>query len=252
MKNREVDNGREFDFGRTSAEYAKYRDIYPAELGQRLLALGVGKPGTAWLDLGTGTGVLPRMLASEGAEITALDISENQIAEAIRLSKGFNITYRVASAEENGCPTGAYDAVTAVQCFWYFDRERMKTEIKRLLKPGGVFVKVYVGWIKDDPIASASSALVREINPDWNSGSMAVNDLKIHIFDNPIMESFYAELQFTRESWHGRMLTCRGVLGSMDGDMLERFEKRHLDLMAELPEKFTVRHKIFITAYRLN
>ncbi len=168
------------------------------------------------------------------------------------VDNGREFDFGRTSAEDNGCPTGAYYAVSSVQCFWYFDRERMKAEIKRLLKPGGIFVKVYVGWIKDDHIASASSALVREINPDWNSGSVAVADLKIHIFDNPIMESFCAELPFTRESWHGRMLTCRGVLGSMDGDMLERFEKRHLALMSELPEKFTVRHKIFITAYRLS
>ena len=37
-----VDNGQEFDFGKTSREYAAYRDIYPKELYERLYSLGVG------------------------------------------------------------------------------------------------------------------------------------------------------------------------------------------------------------------
>ena len=56
-----VDNGQEFDFGKTSREYAAYRDIYPKELYERLYSLGVGTKGSRWLDLGTGTGVIPRM-----------------------------------------------------------------------------------------------------------------------------------------------------------------------------------------------
>lgn len=39
MKKIIVDNGQDFDFGKTSAEYAKYRDIYPQEFSQE-------KPGT--------------------------------------------------------------------------------------------------------------------------------------------------------------------------------------------------------------
>ena len=43
MNNRIIDNGQSFDFGRTAEYYAKYRDIYPKELFERLLSLGVGK-----------------------------------------------------------------------------------------------------------------------------------------------------------------------------------------------------------------
>ena len=67
-----VDNGQKFDFGRTSAEYAKYRDIYPPELYDRLYSLGVGATNTRWLDLGTGTGTVVRGLAKYGADIAQL------------------------------------------------------------------------------------------------------------------------------------------------------------------------------------
>jgi hypothetical protein len=29
MKHNNIDNGTEFDFGKTSLDYSKYRDIYP-------------------------------------------------------------------------------------------------------------------------------------------------------------------------------------------------------------------------------
>lgn len=31
IKDARIDNGKAFDWGRTSAEYAKFRDIYPLE-----------------------------------------------------------------------------------------------------------------------------------------------------------------------------------------------------------------------------
>ena len=75
MQNLIIDNGQGFDFGKTACEYAKYRDIYPKELYDRLLSLGVGKSGSVWLDLATGTGVIPRGLADYGANVIGVDIS---------------------------------------------------------------------------------------------------------------------------------------------------------------------------------
>lgn len=244
-----VDNGNAFDFGKTSQEYAKFRDIYPAELFNKLYALGVGLKNENWLDLGTGTGVLPRAMYQYGANIIATDISDNQIAEARRLSEGMNITYKVCSADDSGYPDHYFHSITACQCFWYFDPVKTVPEIKRLLKPGGIFVKVYMGWLKEDPTADASKRLVKELNPNWTSSSPAVKDLTTHYFDNPVMDTFTADLPFTRETWHGRILACRGVLGSMDDDTLRAFIDKHLEYIKSLPEQFTVKHKIFITSY---
>ncbi len=65
------------------------------------------------------------------------------------------------------------------------------------------------------------------------------------------MESFITDIPFTRESWYGRMKTCRGVLASMDEGTFNVFEKEHIQIMNMLPEKFTVRHKVFLTYYYL-
>lgn len=250
MKKFTVDKGQSFDFGKTSSEYAKYRDIYPKELYDRLSALGIGRKGSTWLDLGTGTGVIPRGLAHNGAKIVGADISPEQIEQARLLSADFlNIEYVAAAAEELDFPEGSFDAITACQCFWYFEPRIIVPKIKRLIKPGGIFLKVYMGWLEDDPIAKESSDLVKELNKSWTSGSSAVADLKTHYFDNPHEERFTLPLTFTRESWHGRMKACRGVLASMDEATFVEFERRHLEMMGKLPEQFTVEHEIYLTYY---
>lgn len=68
IKNKIIDSGRGFDWGKVSYEYAKYRDIYPQEFYQKIIDLGLCKDGQKVLDLGTGTGVLPRNLYSYGAK----------------------------------------------------------------------------------------------------------------------------------------------------------------------------------------
>ena len=73
MRNTEIDHGKVFDWGRASADYAKYRDIYPQEFYQRILDLGLCQAGQKVLDLGTGTGVLPRNLYQYGADFTGID-----------------------------------------------------------------------------------------------------------------------------------------------------------------------------------
>ncbi|MCM1307843.1 MAG: class I SAM-dependent methyltransferase [Butyrivibrio sp.] len=246
-----IDNGQSFDFGKASKAYGKYRDIYPDELFARLHEIGIGIEGSIWLDLGTGTGVLPRNMAKYGADIIAADISARQIDEAKALSEGLNnIKYEVQSAETLNYAENTFDAITACQCFWYFDPNVIVPKIKSMLKPGGIFLKVYMSYIKEEPIAYDSNNIVKKINNCWAGSSPAVKDLKIHYFDNPHTDTFAADLPFTRETWHGRMMSSRGVMASMNEEQISRFDKEHTAMLEEkYPEEFTVKHKIFLTWY---
>ncbi|MBQ1552883.1 MAG: class I SAM-dependent methyltransferase [Clostridia bacterium] len=246
MELKRIDNGQAFDFGKTAAAYAAYRDIYPQELYDLLRSFGVASDGTAWLDLGTGTGVLPGNLYNRNASITGVDISEEQIRFARREAdkNGWNINYIVSPAESTGLPDHGFDAITAAQCFWYFDREKMRAEIRRLLKPGGIFVKIAMDWDLSDPIAARSIGIVKEFNPDWTGGKGVGSDIFDDLFPGRRTDAFYAESPFTREKWHGRMCACRGTLASMDGETFRKWEQAHLRFLDRCPEQFTVRHKI--------
>ena len=247
------DEEKDFDFGKTSKLYGQYRDIYPEELYKRLHEIGIGAKGSKWLDLGTGTGVVPRGMAKYGADIIATDISDNQIEEAINLSKKYsNITYEVKSAENVEYAENTFDAITACQCFWYFEPEVIVPKIKSMLKPGGIFLKVYMSYMKEEQITRDSNSLVKRINGSWSGASASIKDLTTHYFDDPHIETLVVELPFTRETWHGRMMASRGVVASMDEKMIEQFDREHREMLEQkYPESFTIKHKIFLTWYYL-
>lgn len=75
ISDKTIDNGKPFDWGNISSDYAKFRDIYPREFYQKIIDRNLCTKGQNVLDLGTGTGVLPRNLYSFGAKWTGCDIS---------------------------------------------------------------------------------------------------------------------------------------------------------------------------------
>ena len=191
---------------------------------------------------------------SEDDNRTIMSVIRNDQLEIARnLSLGMdNIHYEKLAAEEMNFPDKSFDAITACQCFWYFDPNVVVPKIKSLLKDGGIFVKVYISYLKEEPVTQDSNALVKKINPNWHGAASALEDLRRHYFENPQMETFITEIPFTRESWHGRMLASRGVMASMNENQLRQFDQEHRAMLEEkYPEKFSIKHKIFLTWYKL-
>ena len=168
----DIDKGKAFDWGKTSSDYAKYRDIYPREFYDYILSLGLCKDGQRVLDLGTGTGVLPRNMYRYGAEWTGTDIAENQIAQAKALAQeaGMNIEFFTCRAEEVSFPENTFDVITACQCIWYFDHSVTSETFARMLKSGGRFLILYMGWLPyEDVVAGKSEKIILKHNPDWTA-----------------------------------------------------------------------------------
>lgn len=246
-----IDGGKPFDWGRTSADYAKYRDIYPAEFYQKIVDRGLCVKGQRILDLGTGTGVLPRNLYPFGAAWTGADIAENQITEAQRLAAehGMQITFLAKSTEELDFPSGSFDGITACQCFWYFDHERVMPQLADMLTKNGFLLILYMAWLPfEDKIAGASEELVLKYNPTWSGKGETrkpiwIPDVAYKYFDLIEHEEYDVNVRFTRESWNGRMKACRGIGASLPPEQIAAFEKEHLALLEKIaPPEFEVLH----------
>ncbi len=251
MKNENIDSGNEFDWGKASDDYAKFRDIYPESFYQHILNFNIGQKGQNVLDLGTGTGVLPRAMAKYGAHFTGADISKNQIKQAILLSQGLDINYIVNPAEQTGLPDHKFDAVTAVQCWFYFDSAVMAKEILRLLKPNGRLMVAFMNYLPlESEIARRSEELILKYNPSWSGAnfkslSLSEQDWPKGFFSPVSLESYTEDLLFTRESWRGRMRACRGIAASIPPEKIEEFDAEHDKLLREIAgEQFTVKHQI--------
>ena len=163
-----------------------------------------------------------------------------------------NIKYEVVAAESLNYPENSFDVITACQCFWYFDPNIIVPKIRSMLKPGGIFLKVYMSYMKEEPITGDSNHLVKSINDSWGGASSSIKDLTTHYFDHPQMETMIVDLPFTRATWHGRMLASHGVMASMTDEQIKRFDQEHRAMLEEkYPKEFTVKHKIFLTWYRI-
>lgn len=180
IKNKTIDGGKGFDWGKVSSEYAKYRDIYPKEFYQKILDLGLCKDGQKILDLGTGTGVLPRNLYSYGGKWVGTDISKEQIQQAKKLSEGMNIDYYVEATENIDFPTESFDVITACQCFWYFDHKKVMPNLYRMLKPDGKILVLFMAWLPyENKIAGKSEELVLKYSPEWSRVGEKVHPIQI-------------------------------------------------------------------------
>lgn len=123
-------------FGQLSADYKIARRGYPNE-AYAYLSLRASDLGKKTLDVGCGTGISTRELASKGFEVEGLDKEQCMLGAAIADSP--DIKYTLGSVEKMPYEDESYDIVTAFTSFHWFDNERAAREIMRVLKPGGLF-----------------------------------------------------------------------------------------------------------------
>lgn len=255
--NEKFDGGKAFDWGRTSIEYAKYRDIYPEEFYQKIIDRNLCVNGQKILDIGTGTGLLPRNMYKFGGVWTGVDIQDNQIKQAKILSQNMNINYIVSATEDISFDEESFDVITACQCFGYFDAIKTAPVLHRILKDDGRLLILYMAWLPfEDEIAKSSEDLVLKYSPNWSGARETMHAISISeeyekYFELVNHEEFKANIPFTKISWNGRMKACRGVGASLDETQLNRWEKEHLELLDKIaPNEFDVLHYVAIAEFK--
>lgn len=133
------------NFSTQSDLYARFRPTYPAELFLYLKNL---VPGTknAW-DCGTGNGQVAAALANIFNRVEGTDISEQQLKNSVRRP---NIYYSRQPAEKTNFSEAHFDLVTVAQAIHWFDFERFYREVKRTLKPQGIFAVLGYGLLRSN------------------------------------------------------------------------------------------------------
>lgn len=257
ITDKNIDNGKSFDWGKASIDYAKFRDVYPQEFYDNIVKRNLCVKGQKVLDLGTGTGVLPRNMYSYGATWIGTDISENQIEQAKILSqqKKMQIDFIHCATENitlsNIFVKNTFDVITACQCFFYFNHETIVQNLYDLLKENGKLLVLYMTWLPfEDKIAKASEDLVLKFNPTWSGAKETMQPVFIpecykSKFEITFSTEYPIDVHFTQESWHGRIKACRGIGASLSQEEISLWEKEHLELLSKIaPKEFNIKHYV--------
>ncbi|MBO4864629.1 MAG: class I SAM-dependent methyltransferase [Eubacterium sp.] len=259
IRDERIDAGKAFDWGKTSKEYAKYRDIYPDVFYQKIADRGLCVSGQNVLDLGTGTGVLPRNMYRFGAKWTGTDISPEQIEQAKLLAaeENMDIDFMAVPTEQLDFPKESFDVITACQCFWYFDHEKVMPKLAELLKPDGKLVILYMAWLPfEDPIAGKSEEMILKYSPDWTGKGETrhqiwIPDVAYKYFEMSEHEEYDVNVPFTKEKWHGRVRASRGIGASLSEEKLAEWDTEHRALLDSIaPEEFEVLHYAALTVLK--
>jgi SAM-dependent methyltransferase len=149
--------------------YASARPRYPGALYAYLAGL-CHDHARAW-DAACGGGQAAVDLAAYFAEVQATDASQKQITNALSHPR---VTYSVQPSEVTDFAGRSFDLVCVAQALHWFDHDRFWTEVKRVLKPGGIIA----AWgytsssIRDDAKgamidAAIERSLIDIIRPYW-------------------------------------------------------------------------------------
>lgn len=193
-----------------ASDYDANRPSYPIEAIDAILA-GLPQPARV-ADIGCGTGISSRLLASRGAEVTGIDPNEDMLEQARQASKAVNlhIEFRHGTGEHTGLADASIHVVVCAQAFHWLRPLEALREFHRILKPRG---RLALMWnVRDDghdDFTSAYSDMARRAQADAASRGLEVHEMRS---GDPTMGGLFGEARVLIFP-NPHRLTLDGLLG---------------------------------------
>jgi ubiquinone/menaquinone biosynthesis C-methylase UbiE len=157
------------DFTGLAGDYAKFRPGYAPQVVLAILRyVGRDLPAMDAADIGAGTGIWTRMLASHGlGSIVAVEPNDDMRGQGIETSRGAAVVWRKGSAEATGLPDRSADLVTMASSLHWVDFDKACDEFHRILRPGGVFAALWnPRMVEANPLLVEIEAYIKQLKPD--------------------------------------------------------------------------------------
>jgi SAM-dependent methyltransferase len=148
-------------YSRGAQAYATVLDPTLETMARHMIEIAGVSVSQRVIDLATGTGTIARAAARTGAGVTALDLSDGMLAIACRLSPG-SISFVRADTSLLPFASQRFDTTTCGLSLSHFTNiPAVLLEIRRTLRPGGVFVASTWGSTSTDPSFSAAFSVYK-------------------------------------------------------------------------------------------
>lgn len=135
-------------FTKKAEYYAIYRPSYAKGFIDEMIIREIIGPGKMVADIGAGTGILTKQLASSGSAVFAVEPNESMLEQFKNYLSKENVVVTKGTAEDTLLPENSFDAVFVGQAFHWFDMTLFKEECKRILKKGKPVILV---WNRKSP-----------------------------------------------------------------------------------------------------
>lgn len=123
--------------------------------GEQAIARMQVEPDARVLDLGCGTGWATRLFAEQATEghVIGVDVSDEMIRMAKSASLHYpNIEFRLASAENLPFEDDYFSHAFSMESIYYYENMlRALVELRRVLRPGGLFITVVDLFAENEP-----------------------------------------------------------------------------------------------------
>ncbi len=137
-------------FSNRAADYARYRPGYPAELITFLHETCAIPVHAKVADIGAGTGISSKLLLDAGHPVIAVEPNDAMRQTADQWLSGYpDYSSIAAPAERTTLPDDSVDLVVAAQAFHWFDRNQVRNEFARILRPGGLVALIWNSRLLD-------------------------------------------------------------------------------------------------------
>lgn len=142
-------------FSDKAENYTKYRPNYPDAVIDKILE-NLTLPITA-ADIGAGTGISARQLASRGVNVIAIEPNA-AMREAANSSPG--VEWKNGTAEATNLPDASVDLITCFQAFHWFKPEATLSEFRRIIKLQGRLAIVFQDINRDNKFTQAYGEII--------------------------------------------------------------------------------------------
>lgn len=202
--------------------YVRYRPGYPAGVLDLLRSETGLTPASVIADVGSGTGISARLFLENGNPVFGVEPNAEMRAAgeaALGSSPGFRSI--AATAEATTLPGASVDYAVAAQAFHWFDREAVRREFGRILKPEGWVVLLWNSRRLDrTPFLRSYEALLLEYGTDYREARHENVDREAISrffgpggFDYRVLDN---KQVFDREGLRGRLLSSSYIPAAGD------------------------------------
>lgn len=155
-------------FNTVAAQYAAGRPDYPPGVYDAIdAALPRPLAGADVVDLGAGTGIATRQLLARGARVVPVELSAQMLEQLVLATPGIS----AVRGDGHALPlrSGVADLVTCAQAWHWIDPVVGLPEIRRVLRPGGVFAAWWNSTHRESKWENDQQTRIEAADPAWHN-----------------------------------------------------------------------------------